>query len=70
MKPGLRSRLIAYFEANPLDTLTSDDIAIKFGVPKRSVQTMLSTLKAEGVLQRNTVWSHKPVAPATFRRQA
>nr|WP_297388206.1 hypothetical protein [uncultured Roseateles sp.] len=54
---SLRERLLEWFEAAPPgECLSAVDVSVKFGVTLRYARNTLSVLKAEGAIQRETVW--------------
>lgn len=53
---SLHVRLMAYFEANPDEYLTYEDIMVKFSVSLSTAQNAVVYLKARG----------KPIASGTF----
>lgn len=56
-RAGLRPRLIDWFKsAPPGETITSRDVAVKFGVSYRYAKNTLSILKAEGLVENESVW--------------
>lgn len=60
--PGLRRRLVEWFEcAGPADCLSASDVSIKFGVSIRYARNVLSELRAERFIQRETVWRIRSV---------
>jgi hypothetical protein len=54
--PGLRRRMLAWFEASPDDDMTAEMLALKFGAKLSSVRTELCRLKAEGAIDFAMVW--------------
>lgn len=55
-KPSLRARMLAFFEANPHETLTAKDAAAKFNCTPRFASVTLSELKASGAVENAMVW--------------
>jgi DNA-binding GntR family transcriptional regulator len=53
---GLTKRLREFFEANPGEELTQQDIAAKFGASPRTVANAICTLHKHGLLQRAVVY--------------
>lgn len=56
---GLRRRMLAWFEANPSDDLTVDQLAVKFDAKPQIVKVELSRLKAEGAIEAMKVYRLK-----------
>jgi hypothetical protein len=55
--PGLRRRMLAWFEDNRGDDITIEQLALKFGAKLSSVRTELHRLKGEGAVDYAMVWS-------------
>lgn len=53
---GIKKRLAAFFEANPDEELTKSDIMVKFDATESAVEQALWILKAEGLLERASVY--------------
>jgi len=58
-------RVRAYYVANPEETLTNDDLCIKFRLPKKRVDKLLFVLRHVGFLEAEP--GSKPIA---YRRTA
>lgn len=52
---GLEQQLLSFFEANPDEELTYEDICLKFEVNYRYAKNTVSVLKLRGVLETKPV---------------
>lgn len=59
--PGLRRRMLAWFEANPHDDLTIELLALRFDATLSSVKSEVSRLISEGAIEALRVFRLKPV---------
>jgi hypothetical protein len=57
---GLRRRMLAFFEANPDEDITIEQLAVKFDAKPSSVRTELHRLKGEGAVGWALVWRARP----------
>lgn len=53
---GLWKRIAAFFEANPDEELTKEDMMAKFGASEHSVVQALWRLKGDGTVDRHVVY--------------
>ncbi len=57
VKPhGLRPALAKWFENNPMDMLSPQDVADRWDVHIRYARNVLSILKNEGLIERTVCW--------------
>lgn len=47
---NLKERIRAFYEANPDEELTADDMAIKWDVSRRTLERTISELRDDGLL--------------------
>jgi predicted transcriptional regulator len=52
-------RVRAFFQANPFEELTVEDVAAKFSCTRSTAENALSRLSGEGLLQRASVYRVK-----------
>lgn len=59
--PGLATRLREFFERNPSEWLTRQDMVVKFSCSPKSLDNAIKNLNQTGkVLEAVTVWRRKP----------
>lgn len=70
---SVKSQIIRFYEQNPDEELTADDMAVKWDVSKRTIERTISELRNEGFLQATNrdeygsdvwPWLHYSRAPA------
>lgn len=47
----LKEKLLEFFWSNQCEELTLDDIAVKFGASKRTVEKVVADLRQESILE-------------------
>lgn len=52
----LRTAMREFFQNNPDEELTQQDMAIKWGVHPRTIRNIISALKGEGMVKRVIVY--------------
>lgn len=54
--PTTEQLIIEFFERNPCEDMTQEDMMVKFGRSERAIQQALTDLKKRGVIERSVVY--------------